>query len=164
MNATEAVFKRIEETAPKYVFIGERWSIYPPEDLEKLGVMIGAIVWRGITPIILGPIAENGKNLRSCFYRRVRRREPYRGECQFGADNEFARDRADKVRLFFDGLKVKYPSLLVIDVQSVECPGGLCDPQIDGVPIYEDDDHINGYASVMLARRYLARFGNPLRP
>lgn len=161
MTTTESVLKRIEQTAPKYVFIGERWPIYPADDLDRLETVIGALVWRGITPVILGPIAENGKNLRNCFYRHVRLREPYRGECRFAAGNGLANGSHDRVRLFFEKMRAAYPSLVVIDVQAVQCPDGLCDPQIDGVPMYEDDDHINGYASVMLARRYLMKFGNP---
>ena len=59
--------------------------------------------------------------------------------------------------------KVEVFRLTIVDVQAIECPSGSCDAQIDGVPIYEDENHINGYASVRLTQQYLSRFGNPLR-
>jgi hypothetical protein len=131
--------------------------------LGKLEGVIGSLLRQNITPIILGSIAENGKNLRSCFYRHLALRMPYEGDCKFSADNKFEKDRRDGVQQFFERLKAKYPAVIIIDVQAVECPSGSCDAQIDDVPIYEDENHINGYASVRLARRYLSRFGNPLR-
>lgn len=157
------IYARIFEGHPAYVLIAERWAGYPIEDVRRLDGVLDLLVKNHITPIILGPVPENGKNLKNCFYRHVKLRQPYHGECEFDADNGFERDKRKQVSDFFVEMKKKYPTLVVIDVQAVACTDGKCVAQIDGAPIYNDANHLTPYGSAMLASRYLSRFGNPLR-
>jgi peptidoglycan/LPS O-acetylase OafA/YrhL len=161
--AAQNSFDRIAAAKPKYVMLGEHWISYPMADVRKLDGLIESFVRQSITPIILGPVAENGTDLKSCFYRHVRLGRTYQGDCQFKPDNEFTAGRTAEVHRFFDELKLKYPQIVFIDIEALECPSGICDPQIDGVPVYDDRNHINGYGSVALARRYLSMSRNPLQ-
>lgn len=157
------IYEKIFKERPAYVLIAERWIGHPMKDVRKLDGVLASLVKNNITPVFLGPVPEDGKNLKSCFYRHVKLRKPYEGECVFDADNGFDRDGKKQVSDFFAEMKAKYPTLIVIDVQAVACTSGRCAAQIDGAPIYNDTNHLTPYGSAMLASRYLSRFGNPLR-
>src|SRR6185312_6630587 len=123
---------KIFKERPAYVLIAERWIGHPMKDVRKLDGVLASLVKNNITPVFLGPVPEDGKNLKSCFYRHVKLRKPYEGECVFDADNGFDRDGKKQVSDFFAEMKAKYPTLIVIDVQTVACTSGRCAAQIDG--------------------------------
>ena len=161
-KAIQADFKEISATRPKFVAIGQRWTGYPFEEVKRLPTLIENLIASEITPIILGPVAEDGRNLKDCFYHHIKLRTPYTGECTISKNNSYNLDKKTRIAGLFAEIRKKYPKVIVIDVQNVQCDREYCAAEIDGVPIYEDTHHINGYGSNTLAKRYIDRFGNPL--
>ena len=42
------------------------------------------------------------------------------------------------------------------------CDKALCFTEMQGMPLYADEDHLNGLGSKIVGERYLAEYGNPL--
>ena len=163
-DATTRVFEMIRRGGFKYVLIGEQWTRYSVHQLEFLHRAVAEIITSGATPIILMQVAEDGASKRACFYSHIKLRRAYRAdECAIDQANTFAQDKKAFIADLFARIRVKYPSVIFVDPQMVQCQDNRCATDIDGVPIYDDAHHINGYGSTALAHRYLARFGNPLR-
>ncbi len=156
------IFTRIYRDRPKYVLIAERWIGYPDKQLDHLQKTITTLMSRGITPILLASVPENGTNIKDCYYRHIKLREAYTGECSIKEHNPFAEASKMQVDRLFETLKKKYPSLIIINERKAQCASGSCDVVIDGAPIYADSHHLNDYGSAILGKIYLSRYGNPL--
>ncbi|MBM7456320.1 peptidoglycan/LPS O-acetylase OafA/YrhL [Oceanisphaera litoralis] len=52
-------------------------------------------------------------------------------------------------------LEEKYPELMVIRINDQICENGWCKSELQGVPLYRDDDHINDRGSRLLFDLYL---------
>ena len=161
-NAVKKDFERIKMARPKYVLIAQRWAGYSYDEVKKLDGAIAMLLSAGITPVILGPVAENGEDLKACFYQHIKLRRQYKGECTFAQDNYYNGTSKNKIAGLFAEIRQKYPQAILINVQDVQCERGNCKAEIAGIPIYDDTHHINGYGSSTLARIYIERFGNPL--
>ena len=157
-------FKLIRSGRFRYVFIAERWIGYPPEQLARLDATVQTIVEAGAVPVLFKSVAENGENMKDCFYRHIKIRRPFLERCSIPVENDFAKPSKRHVADLIDSIKASYPSLLVIDPQTLQCDRGECATVIDGTPIYGDPHHLNAFGSATLAHDYLARFGNPLKP
>lgn len=116
----------------------------------------------GAVPVILKPVAEDGRNPATCYFRHVKLRQPYRDECAIAQDNPFAREKKQYVDAMIARAADAHPKLRVIDVQRVQCAIGQCATVIDGVPIYSDLHHLNDFGSETLALRLVGRTGNPI--
>jgi len=55
-----------------------------------------------------------------------------------------------------------YPQLVLIDPKKILCNSNTCSPELQGIPLYIDDKHLNGPGSRLLGETYLRVFGNPL--
>ena len=161
-QALEDDYARIRQDRPRYVLIAQRWLGYPIDEIRKIEDAVAILLAQGITPVILGPVAEDGRNMKDCFYRHIKLRQSYAEDCSIVAGNPFEAVQAAKVTELFRALKQRYPAVILIDPRQVQCDAGKCKAAIDGVPIYEDTHHLNGYGSATLARQYIEKFGNPL--
>jgi peptidoglycan/LPS O-acetylase OafA/YrhL len=78
---------------------------------------------------------------------------------------EFSREEIDEVQMFanqlIDQLVVAYPQIIVIDPNAIICADDVCRTELDGVPIYRDDDHLNRIGSETLGEIYVRELGNP---
>lgn len=155
-------YARLEAARPRYVLLAQRWQLYPWAEIEKLDATLARLSAWGITPVLFGGLAENGKDIKDCFYRHIKLRGSYQGNCDIAEDNAYAAGRQAQLQQLFAAMQKKYPGLILIEPRRVQCQQGVCAGQIDGVPIYDDAHHLNGYGATLLARRYLQRFGNPL--
>ena len=54
------------------------------------------------------------------------------------------------------------PNVSLINIQDITCDSNTCKTIIDGVPIYQDDDHLNYLGAKMLGKVYLDSHQNPL--
>ena len=52
-------------------------------------------------------------------------------------------------------LQKKHPKLITIDLSSIICPDNQCLSQIDGIPLYHDNGHLNDNGPRVLALKYL---------
>jgi peptidoglycan/LPS O-acetylase OafA/YrhL len=161
-HAIQKDYNRIKNSRPKYVLIAQRWVGYSFDEVKKLDGAISLLISQGTIPIILGPVAEDGRDLKACFYQHIKLRSQYQGECKIDRQNNFSADEKEKITTLFDEIRKNFPQAIVLNVQDVQCEKNMCDAEIDGVPIYDDTHHINGYGSATLAARYIARYGNPL--
>ena len=161
-EVTRRVFGLIREKKFNYVLIGERWMGYPSRDVELLSVAVKKIVAGGATPVILGPVAEDGTNKKDCFYRHIKLRRAASDDCSIDSRNSFARDAMAYIASLFEHVQKSYPSTIIVAPQAVQCDNGRCATVIDDAPIYVDTHHLNGFGSTVLAREYIERFGNPL--
>lgn len=66
-----------------------------------------------------------------------------------------------------DQLAEKYPSVVVIDPKKILCPDGFmgeCLTELNGIPLYMDNNHLNYYGAKELARAWKTRFGDVISP
>ncbi len=145
-----------------FVIIGEQWTRYAAEKLDYLDKAIETIIANRAIPIILMQFATDGKNKKECFFAHIKFRTEYRNECVINQSNSYAHEAKAYISALFDRIRKKYPQVIFIDPQSVQCEQQQCAADIDGVAIYDDAHHINGFGSTAFAQRYVERFGNPL--
>lgn len=62
----------------------------------------------------------------------------------------------------FENLKKQFPDVVWVDPARVMCDGVRCATEIDGLPLYKDEGHLNDMGARLLAQKWLERFGNPL--
>jgi len=161
-EATRAHYEMIARDHFRFVFLAQRWIGYPEAQLEHLNGSIDAIVASGAIPVILKPVAENGRNPARCFFRHIKLRQSIQDDCGIAVDNDFVREKKRFVDVLIERARKRHPRLLVIDIQRVQCEGAECATTIDGTPIYSDLHHLNDYGSDMLAQRTLQLLGSPL--
>ena len=58
-------------------------------------------------------------------------------------------------------VKNQFPLLIEIDVQKVMCEEKTCSMELDGVPLFRDEDHLNEIGAKVLADEYSKQFQNP---
>ena len=161
-EATREHYAMIAKGKYKYVFIGQRWIGYPESQLELLEPSVEAILASGAIPVILKPIAEDGRNASKCFYRHLKLRQAYKDDCNIRADNDFERDKKKFVDALIERIRQRHPQMIVVDPKVVQCDARECETVVDGMPIYSDLHHLNDFGSETLARRLIRKTGNPL--
>ncbi len=146
----------------RYVLLAQRWIGYDAGSLEAVDPTLAAIVATGATPVIFAPVAEDDTDTKDCLYRHIKLRTTQREDCAIRRVNAFSAPKMAIVAALISRMRTRYPSLIVIDPQAVECDGPRCATTIDGTPIYTDTHHLAAFGATMLARAYVARYGNPL--
>lgn len=177
-DKTADYYRMIQKNHYDYVLIGQVWSnYYSTSIINKLGdkqsmdlskqrlrnaldEALHIIIGTGARPVLIKATAHEDEHARDCVFHYVKVRQPYQPDsCSFAL-------LKSKGELWFDQLfeqmQQKYPQLVVIDPKQVQCPGGLCKADIEGVPVYRDGGHITDYASYKFGDLYLANMGNPL--
>ena len=66
-------------------------------------------------------------------------------------------------RALFAQLADEFPQLKFIDPNSLLCSKDSCYTELEGVPLYRDDDHLNQVGSEWLAKKMLENGNNPLK-
>ena len=148
----------------RHVILAERWIGYDRSSWALLDHAIATIVAAGSIPVVFGSTAEDGNDPRACFYRHIKIRRPFVEDCDIALANAFAQPAMADALALMEGLRRRYPTLIVIDPAAIQCRDGRCATVIDGTPIYADTHHLNAYGSAMLGSAYRQRFGNPLLP
>lgn len=67
-----------------------------------------------------------------------------------------------QVQAFFKALKTEFPSVIWVEPDRVLCNATRCFSEMDGLPMYRNQGHLNDFGSRLLARKWIERFGNPL--
>lgn len=148
--------------ADRYFFTSDAWPELAAES-SRLSLTaafregIEAIIEAGATPIIIQDNPTAPDKLFQCSRRKLL---PFYDEpCEFSAQ-VLEEQQAHKQALFAE-LAREYPTLRFIDPNKLICAEGTCTTELDGLPIYRDDDHLNRMGSEYLGQLYLQRFGNP---
>lgn len=159
---TATYYRLIEQGHFRYVLIGEHWLGYDPQQFELLNSAIERIIASGAIPVILQPVAEDGVDKKSCFYRHIKLRKAVDTDCAIEKNNAYALAQKTQVARLFDRIRDKYPSVRFVDPQAVQCQGSRCLTVFDETPLYDDAHHINTYAATLFGKWYLQHFTNPL--
>jgi len=56
----------------------------------------------------------------------------------------------------------KFPKLIIIRPQATICEDNTCQMELDGIPLYRDEDHLNEVGAMKMAEVYIKKFANPL--
>lgn len=171
-------YQKIEQDHFDYVVIGQFWGNYDGvhvinqlndaqsieasrQRIEKaLNHAMQIITKSGATPVLVKSITHMKEDTISCFFKHIKRRTNYDPiECMTKSDGDSSSNQwYDKI---FNKLKIKYPSLIIIDPKMVQCRDDLCPADIDGIPVYRDSGHLTDYAAYRFAQVYLQQFRNP---
>lgn len=175
-DQTERYYQMIKENHYDYVIIGENWSGYLGNKIinhlhdersnelteqriaQSLDNALSLIISAGSTPVLITSIPSTHGNPHTCFFEHIKRRRSFiAGECDF-----FIQPEEQK---WFNSLiftmKRKYSQLIVIDPQSELCPENRCKAEMNGIPVFKDESHIQDYASYLLSIAYLQHHKNP---
>lgn len=129
--------------------------------LIKLGLerTVNKIIEAGVVPILLHDIPSLTKPQFKCALRGLI--TPFEVDCNVPVSN-INRQQAFADEMIFE-LGNKYPQLEIINPRSLFCGEQHCEMTLNELPIYKDDDHLNGMASEKLGELYIERYGNPLK-
>lgn len=176
-DQTKRYYNMIEKHHYDYVILGQIWSNYLSDNvinhlgeersipltkkrLEKaLNEALQKIIASGARPVLVKTTALTQENSRACFFKHIKLRQTYDpSACQFPLHLSEAEQWFEAL---FDTMKAKYPSLILIDPKTVQCPHGLCKADIQGIPVYRDQGHITDFASYQLGSLYQKKVGQP---
>lgn len=174
---TEKYYENIKKGKFDYVIIGEVWNNYSGDNVinnigdnrsidlsrERIEIAmreaLSIIVNSGARPVIIKSIDPMPHGYMSCFYQHIKLRSKLAANSC--STNNFNGDENQWFSQLFVKMKKEYPSLMVIDPKDVQCEGGFCKSDINGVPVYRDVGHLTDYASSVFGQKYLRTFGNP---
>ncbi len=162
-SAAERHFRAIDQRRYQYVLLAERWLVYSPAQWAALDHTVARILAAGATPVIFRQVAEDEVDQLACFNAHLKLRQSYRNHCGIDQNTPFQRDKRLALAALFDRLARQYPAVRWIDPQQSLCHAGRCLTVHDRTPLYDDSNHLNGYASSLLADWHLQQFPNPLR-
>lgn len=175
-DQTERYYQMIKANHYDYVIIGSNWYGYLGDKIinkvndkrsydlseqritESLDKALSLIIASGSRPILITSIPGDHGNPHGCFFEHIKNRRHYvSGECDFDI-------KEDEKRWFdalFHRMQLKYSQLIIIDPQKELCPKNRCRADINGIPVFKDESHIQDYASYYLAKSYLQHYNNP---
>ncbi|GLX78190.1 acyltransferase [Thalassotalea insulae] len=122
---------------------------------QKLINTIDHIVKQGVTPILFEDTPTLAGKSPKCPIKQILYDESLSCEITL-QNNRFISD-------IFSHVQSLYPQTIVIKPSELFCQQQRCTMQIENIPLYRDDDHLNEEGAKILARKYLAQVGNPIR-
>ena len=177
-DQTEHYYHLIQKNHYDYVIIGQVWSNYLSDSIinhlgdersitltkKRLEISLNKaleiITASGAKPVIIKTTALMQGNFHDCFFKHIKLHQPYNPElCSF---NLTLSDGEQWFDALFDKMKIKYPTLILLDPKVVQCQNNKCKADINGIPMYRDAGHITDYASYHFGTLYLQQFDNPL--
>lgn len=120
---------------------------------NKLAKTIKIILQTGATPIITYDTPTLGGNSPNCTLKKALYNESLK--CVISANNNAL------LKEIVASLKVKFPLLREVDVQKVICHEAICSMELNGVPLFRDEDHLNESGAKTIAIEYTQDFQNP---
>jgi len=121
--------------------------------LKQFELTIQRIVSSGAIPIVITNTPTLGGKSPKCPIQKDIYNEQL--NCSIGlADNSLI----DEAINFF---KPKYPQLQPIDLSQLMCNGESCVMQLQNIPLYRDDNHLNVVGAKILGNIYLENYQNP---
>lgn len=174
----EKYYDAIRSHKYKYVIISQVWENYAafkvrsrvedsPSTTESIAILTRAteqaiqdIIDAGAQPILVKTMFPMPANFLTCFYDHFKTRGEYKHQ---SCNPNPQIDKNVWTEQLFATLQARFPSLIIVDPKRIQCPEGLCQTEINGIPLYRDVGHLNDYAAKILGEEYLKQIGNPLK-
>jgi hypothetical protein len=175
------VFGDLDSNRYRYVVLGGYWSApeiktkrifyinekHPEPTMENNRLVleeafsktVDTIVKHGAIPVI---IRDNPTILKSeyrCSIRKIL--GIHNVSCD--SDRKLINEHQQYIQSLFDRLAKKYPQLMFIDTKKILCDNKKCITEMNGIPLYRDDDHFNAVGSATIGKLYYEKYGNPFR-
>jgi hypothetical protein len=147
----------------KYVALASFWPYKGKEDLFKadLETVVNKIIKAGAIPVIFKDNPYYEVDLSQCILFKKRGWVSPDKNCNI--PTSFVNESQVKMNAVIDAIHNIYPTSIVIDPKAVMCNANECATYIENVALYKDANHINSKAATLLADRYIALEGNPLK-
>jgi peptidoglycan/LPS O-acetylase OafA/YrhL len=117
---------------------------------------IQSILEKDITPVIIEDIPTLTAPEYKCTIRRLIASDSK--PCLISASRN--KKQQASMTEFFDQLKLRFPDVLFISPNKILCDSTYCKTELDSVPLYYDEDHLNRLGSQKLGEHYLTRFSS----
>lgn len=160
----------IEKNQFKYVILAASWPDYSTRRIftdvrvkeasivenifvSKLTETLSLITSTGATPVIIANTPTlGGKNPKCAIQNKI-----FNGDLD--CDIQFEKNVL--LSLTIEKLITKFPNLIVIKPHELMCVDQKCLMSLKDIPLYRDNDHLNGIGSKILAEIYLKEHDNP---
>ncbi|MES2627311.1 MAG: acyltransferase family protein [Pseudomonadota bacterium] len=167
------VLERIKNNKFDYVLLGSSWPANPVRvyregewlaDLVEssqiietsFAATIGAIIESGATPVVFDDIPDLGANDSKCPIRR----EAFNEKLDCGMSKQ-----SNKIfEAVLSRVQVIYPQIVRINLADLMCENDICKLDLDGMPLYSDNDHLNYSGAEYMGQRYLQLHENFFKP
>jgi len=170
MQRNDSAMEHIKEQQFDFVVLGASWPTAltsriildnennTPERvreifLAKFAQTISGIVKSGATPIVINNTPTLGGKSPKCPIKKKLFNNNL--DCTIGmAHNSLINEAVI-------ALKSSYPKLISIDMSQLLCTDTSCEMELNGTPLYRDDDHLNVVGAKLLSKLYLIDNNNP---
>ena len=149
----------------KYIVLGGAWQAEEYRGyLKSIDESIELIIDNGSIPIVI----ENSPYIPSSVSNLCQITTPklmrmfYPHYCQIPILD--VNEKQAPFTKIINSIKQKYKELVLIDPKKAICDVHYCNTEIDGIPIFADNHHMNYKGSELLGELYLKKYGNPLKP
>jgi len=120
---------------------------------------VAAVIAAGASPILVKDFPILEKTELTCSLRRIL--------VNSGSECALPADKVQQQQLLgdsiIDRIAAAHPQVRIINPRALVCDQQQCQTELNQLPLYRDEDHLNGVASRMLGELYLQRYGNPLK-
>lgn len=147
----------------KYVVFASFWPYKGKEPVFKqdLETVVKKIVSAGAIPVIFKDNPYYDVDLSQCIL--FKKRGWFSADKNCNIPASFVSETQVAMNTVIDAVKAAYPTTIVIDPKIVMCNATECATYIENIALYKDANHINSKAATLLADRYMAINGNPLK-
>ena len=160
--ATAAVWEEMARIRPDMVVLVQRWNgPYAAAGIASLEQALEAIASLGATPVVIGQAAQ-GVDMHACFNQPIKTHRLREGVCTIPRSLPANQVNAELLQSVLSSARSQVPQLIEVDLQSVQCTQESCIGEAGGLPLYDDDHHLNGFGAHYLAEAWVARHGSPL--
>lgn len=91
---------------------------------------------------------------RSMYLAGLKNNMPFANKISYATDNKLTNEMRSVLNMYSD-IAALTPNVRFVDVRSLLCRQGHCSPYVDGLPMYEDGNHLNWMGSEYLGILYL---------
>lgn len=179
---TEAFYSSLTPDKYRYVILASYWSML---DIKKDNVFffdknneefsyetsqevfrealyrtLRIIIEKNITPVIINDNLSISEEQLKCARKKLLIAS-FHDSCE--VDYEMLVSQQERVNTLFTDIARDFPRVRFIDVNDVLCADKKhCQTTLDGMPIYRDVQHLTGYGSQLLAKKYRLLHPQPL--
>ncbi|MGB2741768.1 MAG: acyltransferase family protein [Cognaticolwellia sp.] len=141
---TKRIFEKERITSPNKVR-----EIFTKKLIETLTIIENS----GATPIIAYDTPTLGGKSPNCTLKKSLYNPKL--ECSVKANDNAL------LKSVIVSIKDQFPSLIEIDIQQVICQDNICAMELNGVPLFRDEDHLNEIGAKAIANEYSKKLNNP---